>query len=446
MRRLKNIVILGITLVAIGATAVGTGVGALEYKSNTIPLTFQFDTTMTVSLSGSSLVIDELSPNTAKNSNTVDVTVVTNDVTGYTLKATTGDASNTTTNLVAENGTFGMIGSGENALSVGKWGYTIDGGTTFGALALYTATPTTVNASNAPTDATTGKTAFQIGAYASPSQAAGDYTNVVNFIAVANSVVTDGTYMQDVTSQSLATMLPNVGDKTTLYDKRDNQAYKVAKLADGKYWMTSNLNLAGGTTVTSADSDVTTNFTLPESSNSPDFSSDTAATVYNSNSTYCGDGSPCYSYYSYVAATAGTGSSVTDNGYNASGSICPKGWRLPTATTSDAAANSNNNWETGDFWLMATQYGMPTSSYYENPDNPPTFLSLAGPGTTPNFLLSGYFNGTSFSDGGSYGYYWSSTVNGSSYAYDLFFGSGSVYPADYSSRRRGFPVRCLFGA
>lgn len=340
MRRLKNIVILGITLVAIGATAVGTGVGALEYKSNTVPLTFQFDTTMTVSLSGSSLVIDELSPNTAKNSNTVDVTVVTNDVTGYTLKATTGDASNTTTNLVAENGTFGMIGSEESALSVGKWGYTIDGGTTFGALALYTATPTTVNASNAPTDATTGKTAFQIGAYASPSQAAGDYTNVVNFIAVANSVVTDGTYMQDVTSQSLATMLPNVGDKTTLYDKRDNQAYRVARLGNEEYWMVQNLRYVGDAanssmTLSTTDSNVSANVTSLKyySLDSDDASYAGHCDSGNSYNYACIKDSGNLNtgvWYNYYAATAGTVGGAS-NETLASQGICPKGWYLPSS-------------------------------------------------------------------------------------------------------------------
>jgi len=43
---------------------------------------------------------------------------------------------------------------------------------------------------------------------------------------------------------------------------------------------------------------------------------------------------------------------------------------------------------------------------------------------------------------GSYGYYWSSSPNGT-YAYLLFFDSGSVDPANYNYRANGFSARCL---
>ena len=228
----------------------------------------------------------------------------------------------------------------------------------------------------------------------------------------------------------------------SLTDSRGaDRTYTVAKLADGKWWMTSNLNLPGGTTLYNTDTDITAaSYSLPSSSAS--FSSDTAATVYNSNSTTCGNGSSCYSYYSYLAATAGTGSSVSTDGYNASGSICPKGWRLPTATTSNANAQSNNNWKTGDFYALATAYGANLESYYYQSSG--TFYNNAGPGTTPNFLLSGYYNGSSFRYGGSYGYYWSATSYSSTSAYSLYFSSGLVNSADYGNRRYGFAVRCVY--
>ena len=71
------------------------------------------------------------------------------------------------------------------------------------------------------------------------------------------------------------------------------------------------------------------------------------------------------------------------------------------------------------------------------------FYTNAGPGTTPGFLLSGYFRGASFNDGGSYGYYWSSTAYDSSSAYGLVFPSSYVNSANGNSRRFGFSVRCL---
>ena len=257
--------------------------------------------------------------------------------------------------------------------------------------------------------------------------------------------------MQSVTSSDLAEFMPNEGDTTTLKDARDGQEYTIAKLADGKYWMTTDLNLAGGTTLNASDSDVPSDnyYTLPASSTSG-FSSETTAYVYNSgNTTNCGasgQSTECYSYYSWLAATAGgknsSGSSVTSNGYNATYSVCPKGWRLPTATTSNASATSSNNWKTGDFYALATAYGANLESSYSQ--NSGTFYNNAGPGTTPNFLLAGYYISSSFNAGGTGGNYWSSTSNSSNNAYNLNFRTNRVISASNSSRKNGFTVRCLF--
>jgi len=262
-------------------------------------------------------------------------------------------------------------------------------------------------------------------------------------------VIEEPKTMQSVTSSDLATLMPNTGDTTTLPDARDGQQYTVAKLADGKYWMTTNLNLAGGTTLNASDSNVPSDnyYTLPASSTSG-FSSDTTASVYNSgNTTSTCTGSGCYSYYSWLAATAGgkdsSGNAVSTNGYNAAYSICPKGWRLPTSTTSNANAQTSNNWKTGDWYALATAYGANLeSNYYESAA---TFYNNAGPGTTPNFLLAGVYGRGSFLYGGSYGYYWSSTASSSTRAYGLYFDSGSVASAYNNDRMSGYPVRCVYG-
>ena len=57
------------------------------------------------------------------------------------------------------------------------------------------------------------------------------------------------------------------------------------------------------------------------------------------------------------------------------------------------------------------------------------------------FPASGYYYGTSLDLRGSLGYYWSSSFNDSTYAYNLNFGSSSVSPQDYNSRRYGRSVR-----
>ena len=263
-------------------------------------------------------------------------------------------------------------------------------------------------------------------------------------------VIEEPKTMQSVTSSDLATLMPNTGNTTTLPDARDGQEYTIAKLADGKYWMTTNLNLAGGTTLNVSDSNVPSDnyYTLPASSTSG-FSSDTTAYVYNSGNTTSTCSSPgCYSYYSWLAATAGgkdsSGNAVSTNGYNAAYSICPKGWRLPTSTTSNASAQASPNWKTGDWYALATAYGANLeSNYYENAA---TFYNNAGPGTTPNFLLAGIYTNGTFNSGGSNGFYWTSTAYSSTYACNLSFNSGSVLSADFYTRRSGYSVRCVYGS
>ena len=52
-------------------------------------------------------------------------------------------------------------------------------------------------------------------------------------------------------------------------------------------------------------------------------------------------------------------------------------------------------------------------------------------------------NGTSVNNVGSYGNYWSRAANGTDYAYDVYFDSGNVSPADDSNRDDGFSVRLV---
>jgi len=219
--------------------------------------------------------------------------------------------------------------------------------------------------------------------------------------------------------------------------------------------MLTNLNLAGGTKLYSDDSNVpsgypksggTGYYTLPTSSSSG-FSSDTTAYVYNtgletSDQSDCTSTQACNSYYSWLAAVAGNQTSVSSDGGKAPYSVCPKGWKLPSATT-DGVSRDSNGYTGGDFYKMilaVTGQSSLANGYYENSS---TFYSNAGPGTTPNFLLAGDYYISQLVNGGSYGGYWSSSSSSSTSAYALGFSSGSVYSADNHSRRNGFPVRCV---
>jgi len=209
------------------------------------------------------------------------------------------------------------------------------------------------------------------------------------------------------TSQVLIQNVTSANCSGTVYDNRGgvSKAYTVAKIGS-LCWMTKNLDLPGGTTLTSADSNVSSNYTLPASSTSG-FSSNTTAYVYNSNSTTCSSSSPCYSYYSYVAATAGTNPSSGA----ATADICPKGWRLPTQAEMQTMANS---YTTG-----ATMTASPFLGVY-----------------------AGHYYSSSFGNGGSNGYYWSSTAYSSANAYYLVFDSSNSGVYD-GTKRYGFSVRCV---
>lgn len=56
---------------------------------------------------------------------------------------------------------------------------------------------------------------------------------------------------------------------------------------------------------------------------------------------------------------------------------------------------------------------------------------------------SGYRHGTGLDDRGSYGYYWSASLDSQTYGYNLLFNSTGVYPANGDSRFYGFSVRAV---
>lgn len=57
--------------------------------------------------------------------------------------------------------------------------------------------------------------------------------------------------------------------------------------------------------------------------------------------------------------------------------------------------------------------------------------------------FAGYISGTSLDYRGSYGLYWSSSLDSQTNGYYLCFNSSNVYPADYSNRFYGFSVRAV---
>ena len=337
------------------------------------------------------------------------------------------------------------------------------------------------------------KTTYQ--AYISPAQSAGTYTGQVKYTMIhphnaaapikpisietamknANKQKLNGYYkMQDVDNTICSTVNVLEADSMAeLIDTRDNQVYKVAKLKDGKCWMVENLNIAGGTALSSADTDFDASYTLPTTNgwtvtdgklilpasavknendnnltDSTQFSTDNYAYVFNSgNKDNCGGSgqhTPCYSYYSWDTATLGSGRSISTDNTDASYSICPKNWKLPTSRyTSPFDATTAQD---SDFYNLAINYGMSTDTWAESTSN---FYNQAGPGTTPNFLLASYYyEGWFFSEASNdSGAYWSATsVSSSRSAHYPFFLSEFISTEYSGSRKQGNSVRCLFGS
>ncbi|MBR3144141.1 hypothetical protein IKF12_03040 [Candidatus Saccharibacteria bacterium] len=436
---------------------------ALEYQTgpssgdNPATLKFEFGSTLNIT-TGGNISISDLTPGTkAISDSNYNVTVSTNNLTGYTLSATVGCSSGTdcydSKNLSDGTNNFSML-STDGALTAGTWGVSLDSSATansnFKTLAKYDETATIINqtTNNTGTPATgytgTANTTVRLGAYATASQVAGTYTNSINFIAVANAMPE---FMQDMTAARLATLMPNEGDTAILYDKRDGEGYLIGCLADSRYWMLDNLRL-DLTTVTLSTLQGKTNATDAELvylkngggsvsdqyavagvssnwGNSNSFSAPLIKTNYkNDTSTSYGLGSGKNGiYYNYCAASAGTycfgdGEERGTSTGNASSDICPSGWRLPSGYN-------------GDFSSFLATYSDFDSS---NNDSIQYNLSLT---------LAGVYYTGSVTGRNTAGYYWSSNRSDDNAMGFLYATDSNAYYYWYA-RRNGLSVRCLF--
>ena len=223
MSLMKNKTLISTAAICSGLAVLGLAsatASALEYQTNPsagdnpVTLKFEFGSTLNIT-TGGNISISDLTPGTkAISASNYNVTVSTNNLTGYTLSATVGCSSGTdcydSKNLSDGTNTFSML-SADGALTAGTWGVSLDSNATansnFKTLAKYDETATTINktTSSTGTAATgytgTANTTVRVGAYATASQVAGTYTNSINFIAVANAVPNCGNYIADYCMQ-----------------------------------------------------------------------------------------------------------------------------------------------------------------------------------------------------------------------------------------------------
>ncbi|MBO7699076.1 hypothetical protein J6S39_00080 [Candidatus Saccharibacteria bacterium] len=219
-----------------------------------------------------------------------------------------------------------------------------------------------------------------------------------------------------------------------------SDTYAVAKLADGKCWMIENMRTstnAGtdkGTSWTTAVTDRQYNLANVTGSSPSATTSGSTAIQWKSYGGY-------YSWHSAINTTT-VGSTqyynwnTSSNSYTTTGTaqgICPSGWRLPRSYAGDSTTNNaNSDFRNLNNILNSSWSSVSTAAASNNWRKYPN-----------NFVFAGSWNGSSSNVRGTYGRYWSSTVNYSTLAYHLYFGSTSVNPASSNSKYYGYSVRCV---
>ena len=272
--------------------------------------------------------------------------------------------------------------------------------------------------------------------------------------------------MQTFTSTNCAALsVYNGSNESAIISLTDSRGgttrtYKVAKLADNKCWMLDNLKLGsttGSITLTPSDSNVATNFTLPQlySGSDGSYASYDNPQAFGPVPGDTGSGETNYGYlYNWPAATAGeTQTSMPAGSGNANNSICAKGWRLSTGgnTSSDFATLDKAFGGTGEFYSGFSYHDNTTitlASYHQ------AKLAAAGDSLS-KWQYSGPFNGVysggwwnGFGGQGSdgVGFWWSRSAypDDSSSAFYAWVNSYGLYPGDgYNYRAYGLAVRCL---
>ncbi|MBR2994702.1 hypothetical protein IKF32_02185 [Candidatus Saccharibacteria bacterium] len=465
---------------------------SLSYSYD-VDVSFTFNPTISMSISSPDLLIYDLAPGSAADSNNIRVGVSTNTAYGYVLSATVGQETNyETRNLILSGSAanFASLAFGSSVASIttdNTWGFSYkpsgsgSSWTNYSGLPLYSDSNNVATLISSDNAAASDYVDFKIGAKASSAQPIGEYKNVINFILVANpepslcnpagTTITTIGCMQDISSTNKSSILASMAQGTAylLYDSRDEQQYHVAKLADGNIWMLDNLALdpTDPTTVanmnasnTNASAEAITNllnggnagsnagwsstavadvdsgfnsYTAPMINNA---SKDTVVTSYGAGSGKVGI------YYNYCAASASTycyalgqGVDVPNTDIDAPQDICPANWRMPTGGNYD----DSNQTGSGEYYALGTALGL----IFDEDEWGFTGTTYQTALSTP---LSGYYSSSSAGDQGNWGYWWSSTYSDRNGMYSLDADSSYVNPALNYGRYSGFTMRCLVGS
>ena len=222
--------------------------------------------------------------------------------------------------------------------------------------------------------------------------------------------MSDKPTMQTFNKDTNAYTISEIGDSAFFEDTRNSKSYSVKKLADGNVWMTQNLDIFNGQTISSDNSNMLEGetYNVGYSTSKPEgFTWGYSNEVHyhdNSNEIYG-------TYYNYYGATAGWGDVDAGNSGTAPKDICPKGWRLPTDTELTALSNSY--------------------------DTPADFI------TDANLLLSGHIVNGELLGRGELDDFWTSKSANASSATSVVLGGSSAIPTESSKLVDGKIIRCI---
>ncbi len=407
----------------------------------------------------------------------INADVITNSQYGYTL--TLEDADNDTSMHSTSEGVSTVISSNfsgsktSDTMGNNTWGYSLDA-TNFNMIPVNGSYAVLSNTHvPTPNDPGYNRTTIRFGVKIGMTLTSGTYEDTVLFTAYVNGqnysplvgIHSISTMQQMTPAICNATTKPAFGARTSfdwdgshhdsdsfvpitsLRDTRDNNYYLVAKLYDGNCWMVQNLALdltvnepvivsnIDGTTTTATPGNTTQTTTGTIWKNDVDtwrsYKPQSSEAYFRNGITKSdspsGDGveydwEKAGNYYNWYAATAGTGTSSMV-GSEATASICPKGWRLPTSTGDKSYLN------------LFSKYSI-TSSSASRTRQAPIFL-----------LLTGFYRNT---DGkmisqSVIGDYWSASAysSDSTLAYTEHLQTSAVYNAQASNKTQGYSVRCI---
>ena len=342
-------------------------------------------------------------PSGATTTATANLTVTTTDSAGYSLYLYSSDGDNSLkpkisslANISKINATAGDVGLTLSSLKPNTWGYNL-GTSAPTDTTTYSAVPTDNSApiqtkDTSDTNSANDTYTLSFGAKVDSTIASGAYSNALTVAVVAEPKAI--IYIQDLT---LADCQSRASDADfTVTDRRDDNDYTV-RYINGACWMTQNLRLSGGRTLTSADSNVASSWSFPSTPlEGSSYSYTDPQVTINSNTSYGG-------YYNFCAASAGT-NCQTSSTVNTTYDICPKGWRLPTLNEMSGITS---------------------------------YTSAFSP------VLSGYYYNGTLSNTGSRGNWWSATAYYSYSQYSLVYTGSSLTTSGNNSKDRGFSVRCI---